>query len=213
MHHGTIHCSTTAQCAHWSRATFMIERPRDNVILLAAHCCDSQVTFMGCDAIVTGTVVMGRGNARKHLAQSRQELRELLGTELFPGSLNVILKRPLRLREAAALRFDSGMRLLWPATMNGAPVWLYRWRWAPLHVVEVLSTVGLRQTFQLVDGSAVTLSISSERLGAVSLLSTLAWSAFWLGRRDWCYSNDRYYRRTTSWCRRLGATQARSVEG
>lgn len=165
------------------------------------------------EAVLVGTVVMGRGNAAKHFAANSQELRELLGTELFPGSLNVILKRPLRLREAAALRFDSGMRLLWPATMHGTPVWIYRWRWAPLHVVEVVSTVGLRKAFQLADGNLVTLSVSPERLGAVSFLSTLAWSAFWLGRRDWCYSNDRYYQRTARWCRRLGATQARSVEG
>lgn len=165
------------------------------------------------ETVVVGTVTAGRGNAKRHLAENAQELRELLGTELFPGSLNVILKRPLRLQESAALRFDGGMRMLWPATMQGSPVWLYRWRWAPLHVVEVLSTVGLRQTFRLENGNPVTLSISEERLGAVSLLSTLAWSAFWLGRRDWCYSNDRYYQRTTRWCRRLGATQARSAEG
>ncbi|HET8933375.1 MAG TPA: DUF120 domain-containing protein [Polyangiales bacterium] len=168
---------------------------------------------MKLEAIVVGTVAMGRGNATKDLAGNAQQLRELLGTELFPGSLNVILKRPLRLREAAALRFDRGMRLLWPATMHGTPVWLYRWRWAPLHVVEVLSTVGLRKTLQLANGDLVTLSIRTEQLGAVSLLSTLAWSAFWLGRRDWCYSNDRYYQRTSRWCRRLGATQARSAEG
>lgn len=165
------------------------------------------------EAAVVGTVVVGRGNAAKDLAKNAQQLRELLGTELFPGSLNVILKRPLRLQEATALHFDSGNRLLWPATMQGTPVWLYRWRWAPLHVIEVVSTVGLRKTLGLADGNLVTLSITPERLGAVSLLSTLVWSAFWLGRRDWCYSNDRYYQRTSRWCRRLGATQARSAEG
>ncbi|MET0341049.1 MAG: hypothetical protein ABW252_08600 [Polyangiales bacterium] len=144
---------------------------------------------------------------------SASELRVLLGEELVPGSLNVILNRPFRFAEAAAVSFDAGARLLWPASIHGTPVWIYRWRRAPLHVVEVLATVRLRETFALHDDAAVAIRVSSERIGAVSWASTLAWSAFWLGRREWCYSNDRYYQRTARWCRRLGATQERPAGG
>jgi hypothetical protein len=163
------------------------------------------------ESVVVGTVASGRGNATKHLSKSAHELRQIVGRDVFPGSLNVLLKAPLRLDESAAHRFDDGARLLWPASLYGTDVWLYRWRHAPLHVLEVVSTVRLRDVLRLADGELVTIKIGHERIGDVSWTNRIVWSAFWLGRRQWCYSNDRYYYRTARWCRRFGATQAQPV--
>ena len=157
---------------------------------------------------VEGRVAPGRGVATGRVAEFARELCEIVGHELFPGSLNVVLNAPLRLDEAAGCRFDGGRRLLWPAMLDGAQVWLYRWRRAPLHVFEVVSTVRLRDALSLVDGQTVTIKIRDEGIGEVSFLDRLVWSAFWLGRRQWYYAHDRYGLMTERWCIRLGAAQA-----
>jgi hypothetical protein len=127
--------------------------------------------------------------------------------QFVEGSLNLILKQPLMFANENALKFDDGRRLLWPASLNGLPVWIYRWQHAPLHVVELLSRVHLRQGLGLVDGDLVKVSTKGTNVAIVSPVGRLVWNLCWLGRREWCYTNDRYYFRTKRWCRELGATQ------
>lgn len=156
---------------------------------------------------VVGTVAPGRGVATRRVTEFAGELCEIVGRELYPGSLNVVLNAPLRLDEAAGSRFDGGRRLLWPAMLDGVEVWLYRYRRAPLHVFEVVSTVRLRDALSLVDGQTVTIKIRDEGIGEISFFDKLVWSAFWLGRRKWYYSHDGYGLMTERWCIRLGAAQ------
>jgi len=136
-----------------------------------------------------------------------------VGVDLFPGSLNVALKRPLRMNEVVARRFKGRHGLIWPASLNGMPVWVYRWQYAPLHVLEVLSTAHLRDSLSLADGDPVTIRINREQVDTVGWLGAWTWLLVWFGRPGWYYAHDRYASRTGPWCLHLGATQAPRVGG
>jgi len=156
-----------------------------------------------------GNVTSGRGNGKRHLSQCKEELRRVTDENIYLGSLNVILSRPIRFREELARTFDNDERSLWPAVLNGRQVWVYRWARAPLHVAEIISATHFRDELKLADGDEVSLQIEGEFLAPLPLSNIVAWAMFWLGRRQWCYTNDRYYYGTANWCRRLGAIQDR----
>jgi len=165
-------------------------------------------TTMSTQAITThGVVTSGRGNARKHIAENAHEIRLLINEVLFPGSLNLILERPLFFSNATALRFANTQRLLWPGKLNQVPVWFYRWQQTPLHVLEVLSGTKLRDRLNLKDGDVIEIEIDQMHVTPITRTSHLAWLALWAGRADWAYTHDRYYWRTRPLAIDLGATQ------
>jgi len=159
--------------------------------------------------VYSGRVLSGRGLARGQLAAFAKDIVRLTGSELYPGTLNVVLDWPLLLNDKNAIEFDKGRRLMWPATINGIQSWIYRWRHAPLHVVEMLSAHSLRSALGIEDRNKVSISVATSDVLSISPIAFAAWSAVWIGRRAWCYTNDDYYVRTRPLCRRLGATQER----
>src|SRR5687768_3842839 len=119
----------------------------------------------------TGHVVSGRGLAEKHLSTLAGDVARIMGEPPCPGSLNVILDRPLRLEVSEARAVEGGARLFWPATLNGLPVWLYRWKNAPLHVVEIVSPQYLRGTLGLSDNDRVAIVLGKEQVAKIRLFS------------------------------------------
>lgn len=156
---------------------------------------------------INGRVRSGRGVAAPYIAKIQSELERVTNEAIVPGTLNIILDRPLRLNEAGARLFDQNLRMLWPATLNGTDVWVHRWKHTALHVVEVLSCVHLRNRFDLKDGDRVTLTMRPDDIDRVGAMGRTAWAIVWIGRRDWCYTNDRYYFGLRRYCKALGATQ------
>jgi hypothetical protein len=156
---------------------------------------------------ISGYVRGGRGKAAAELAAHREEIETITGETLFPGSLNVILDRPVRFKQSEAAFFDSGFRMLWPAEMNGVAVWMYRWRHTALHVVEILSSSKLRDVLCNDSNMTVVINIDEHCIDKVYWKQSLAWHMIWAGRRDWCYTSDRYYFETLGFCRAMGATQ------
>jgi Methyltransferase domain/Domain of unknown function DUF120 len=161
----------------------------------------------------TGHVVSGRGFASQHLSTLADEIAPIVGGPPYPGSLNVVLDRPLRLEASEARAVEGGARLFWPATLNGLPVWLYRWTTAPLHVVEIVSPQYLRGHLGLHDNDRVAIAIGREQVAGIKPFSRAVWASVWLGRRDWAYTNPRYVDRTRYWCSRWGANQAPTDKG
>ena len=161
----------------------------------------------------TGQVVSGRGLAAKHLSTLADDIARIVGGPPCPGSLNVILDRPLRLEASEARAVEGGARLFWPATLNGLAVWLYRWKYTPLHVVEIVSPQYLRGILGLSDNDQVAIVIGRKQVAKIKPFSRVVWAFVWLGRRDWAYQNNRYYHRTKAWCSRWGATQAPTDKG
>lgn len=141
---------------------------------------------------VVGMVTSGRGQATRDLLACEDEVSAIIGQPLYPGSLNLVLNRPLRLRESTAYTFDGQRRMLWRAWLGGTEVWAYRWRGCPLHIIEVISTIFLRERFQLNDGDDITFSVEKQWVGAIPIWQRLSWALFWARRENWHYSNRKY---------------------
>jgi hypothetical protein len=160
---------------------------------------------------VVGQVVSGRGIGAQRVLRYQEELRPIVKETLYPGTLNVLLDRPLRLLDAVGNRFDGEGAKLWPASLNGLNVWIYRWAACPLHIVGVLSPLCLRERFNLKDGDNVNLTVKTEQTAPINLLGRLAWAAFWVGRRNSFFSRETCHtgtNKTMIWSRRLGALQS-----
>jgi hypothetical protein len=158
-----------------------------------------------------GQVVCGRGLAAPELVRLREQVQAIVNEPLYPGSLNIVLNRPVRLVDAAGFMFDLDYRTLWRASLGGINVWAYRWRESPLHVVEILSAVYLRGSLNLKNGDAVTLRMSRVQIGELHFFERLIWALLWRGRRRWFYAYKLYSNRTVRLGKELGATQEQPV--
>jgi hypothetical protein len=163
------------------------------------------------DVAFQGQVVSGRGQATPVLLSFREQVQTITKEPLYPGSLNIILKRPVRLLDAAGFAFDLDYRILWRASLGGMNVWVYRWRESPLHVVEILSSFSLRERLNLKNGDKVTLRISRGQIDKIHFLEQFIWAALWTGRRHWFYSYNFYANHTMRIGKELGATQEQPV--
>lgn len=156
---------------------------------------------------IAGRVRSGRGLASAQFAGLMVELETITHEAMYPGTLNIVLARPMRLNEAEAGFFDRNARMIWPARLNDMNVWVYRWKHSALHVVEVLSSVNLRGHFGFRTGDRVTLTMQPGHIDRIGAVAAIVWAIVWFGRRDWCYTNDRYYFAFHKFCAALGATQ------
>ena len=156
---------------------------------------------------VTGAVLSGRGQARKHIEAQHAAFREALGEDLIPGSLNLVLSRPVFFNLDRAISLANGNRLLWKARLSNQDVWAYRWPDAPLHVVEVLSSIHFRKTFGIKDGDRMPIHFSDCDVLQLSVRQKIAWWLVWAGRKSWAYTWDLYPFGTRQLAIDLGATQ------
>jgi hypothetical protein len=159
------------------------------------------------EVALEGQVVGGRGLAAPELVTLREQVQAIVKEPLCPGSLNIVLNRPVRLLDTAGYAFDGDYRTLWRASLGGVGVWVYRWRESPLHVVEILSSVHLRERLKLKDGDTVTLRMSGTQIGKTHFQERFIWAALWTGRRRWFYSYKLYSNNTVRFGTHLGATQ------
>lgn len=142
--------------------------------------------------ILTGTVTSGRGRAAQHISNSFDELVSITGRHVFPGTLNVILDRKIRFSFQHAVAFDQGRRFVWSALIQDHPVWIYRWKGAPLHIVEVISECKLRDALGLKDKGKICIEIDSGIVDDLNVRDRLSSLVIWgLGRRR-LYYNNRY---------------------
>jgi CTP-dependent riboflavin kinase len=176
-----------------------------NTIIEESSCLDTPVVAL------EGQVVCGRGLAAPELVTLSEQLQAIVNEPLCPGSLNIVLNHPVRLLDTAGFSFDRRYRTLWPASLGGINVWVYRWRESPLHVVEILSSVYLRGRLNLKNGDAVTLRISRSQIAELHFFERFIWALLWTGRRRWFYSYRLYSNRTVRLGKELGATQEQPV--
>lgn len=152
---------------------------------------------------LSAEVVAGRGKASTIIRDHSDAIRTVISGPPFPGSLNLILSKPLRFNRNNVHYFDSGKRLLVPGSIDGRPIWFYRWSSAPLHVVEVISTEKLRDVIGVRDGSCVSVALDDFYVEKIPVASKISWTLLWGGRRKWFYTRQRYVR-GLRWVSRLG---------
>ena len=148
-----------------------------------------------------GRVVSGRGKATSRL-KGRKELVDYFGAEPQPGTLNIILDRPILFSpRRAKLRCADTSLIGWPARMEGQPCLILRWRNCPLHVAELISGYW----FQIPKGNRVLVELDAADTGPIPLKRLFGWSCVWFLRETRAYSDARYSYLANKLARRLPA--------
>jgi riboflavin kinase, archaea type len=119
-----------------------------------------------------GTVFTGEGNGKKYLALPwvKQQVEEKVGFTPFLGTLNLNLTRAetelrklLQKQQSDAICPAEGycVGLLFRAVISGVEcaVIIPQVKGYPENVLEVVAPVNLRETLELKDGDAVTISV------------------------------------------------------
>lgn len=122
-----------------------------------------------------GTVVSGSAKASRKMPKYREELREITGLELVPGTLNIRLTRPVRLDPPISWKGWGYPAQLCPALFLGHESFIYRYQGMPPHRIEILTDVHLRTLYGLIDGDEVATQVSREFLAPTTVKDHLAW--------------------------------------
>ena len=140
-----------------------------------------------------GSVVPGRGRATNSLRTLYTGLCDATGKQIFPGTLNLILKQPVKL-DATACVFRGKVgklpRFFWRARIKDHEVYIYRWRGAPLHVMEIMSDFRLRDKFGTRDGDILEIELPEKVIMPIDDDTLLSWKALWMDREKSFYSSD-----------------------
>ncbi|MCC2095895.1 MAG: hypothetical protein KDJ29_03340 [Hyphomicrobiales bacterium] len=180
----------------------MAARRRKNVCEQGAAL-PGKIIAMQTTIDVACRAVPGRAKAGGHFSRCIEEVTALIGRSPYPGTLNCITDHPVLLDRDKALRFDSGTRFLWPATLNGSAVWVYRTRAMPGHVLEIVSDKKLRDRLDPDCLDRLSLKIAAELVEPTGFLYKAAWRLIWQGREQRYYTDDRYHKKTKRFFRYL----------
>lgn len=143
-----------------------------------------------------GRVTSGRGIASKQGFFKDPALISLLGAEPFPGTLNLLLNEPIDLPVSEALVLNGGRSWFWLATFEGRRCLAHRWTKCPLHVVEIISDVKLRDHL---GDRHLQVEVTLPSAGRLSFIRRISWSFLWRGYEEQYYKNDKYLKKTKRW--------------
>jgi len=138
--------------------------------------------------ILTGKVSTGRGVAIKMVASNDECIKTLLGADPFPGTLNIVLDIPVILQHVTPL--DKRPKQFGVVgSIDNVPCIIYRWRGAPLHIVEIIAASSLRKTLTPVDGQKVRLTLPCDNLAKPARWRILLWKLFYNSRTEAFYQD------------------------
>lgn len=143
---------------------------------------------------IKGMVLSGRGKATKHLERLPENVMDSGVSAIYPGSLNLVLERPVTFDSSKALVFDFGNRMLWPVSFLETEAWAYRWVGARVHVLEIVSKINLRREHGLSDGDKVSVIVGSHNIMGTPFVAKICNFVCWGGRKHWYYSQEWYNR-------------------
>ncbi len=149
------------------------------------------------DVMIVGYPVAGRGYGADMVLSHQNKVEKQLGAMPYPGTLNVVLEKPLLLKNAVQLDAKGklfGVR----GYINEIPCLLYRFNFTPMHVLEVIAPVHLRNTLGLKDGQGIEILVSKENLCHPTLWRFRVWELFYKGRLD-AYYDDQILKSFLSW--------------
>lgn len=144
-----------------------------------------------------GRVSSGRGKASNQLDWGDSDLAELLGNIPVRGTLNLVLEEPVDLVWPPDLVMNGGRAFFWLSMIGKLPCLAYRWKTCPLHIVEIVSAVGLRETLRLSDGTIVEICLpTGPEPGSAR---RLVWSLLWENRPNDYYLDPGRVARLQRW--------------
>jgi CTP-dependent riboflavin kinase len=136
-------------------------------------------------------VISGRSKAKNKVIKWNEAFNRKINKTFFPGTLNLILDKPIMLEHGKAYKF-ANRYLLWEGMLNNEAVYFMRWNTCPLHVIEVLSSHNLRNTLNLKDGDEINLRIKCDYISSLTMQNKIAWWVLWKKREPLYYSSDPY---------------------
>lgn len=137
-------------------------------------------------------VISGRGKAKTSLSDLVNIENEKL--EIYPGSLNLVAKLPIRLDDSKAFFINKdGKRKFWKCQLNDVDAFIYRWPSCPLHIFEIVSLEKLRDRMELDDGDCVYLKVQFDNIDKLHWLEKFSWILLYFKREKWYYNKKNYF--------------------
>ena len=162
------------------RRAYWLSWPRD--LLLKRRCRDER------EIVLKGLVCGGRGMGSNTITNNAAQIKRILGADPFPGTLNIVLEKPVILRGGAQLD-QKGKQFLVPLKINNTPCLVHHWSGRPLHIAEIISASPLRKTLALQDGQAIELVLRAKHAAQPALWRRLLWALFYKGRLNAYYDD------------------------
>lgn len=140
---------------------------------------------------VKAIVVSGRGIASERVETLHKNL-VINDRPLFPGTLNLIAKEPIVFKQDTAENGITSRFHFYSILLNGTECWVRSYPQCPLHILEVVLDVNLRENLQLNDGDEVQLEIAKKAIKPIGFMTNLLWILAWKGREFWFYRFNWY---------------------
>ncbi len=140
-----------------------------------------------------GIIISGRGIGSHRVTDLIHSFKDIheKSIQLFPGTLNIILNKPLFLDNKKAYCQFNNSFFFWDIKLNGLLCYAYRWKKCPDHIIEIVSEYRLRDYFDLKEGSIVDIEIETQKTKK-DFSRFLVWLFFWSFRTKWYYKYDTY---------------------
>jgi len=145
--------------------------------------------------IITGKIIKGRNRSQEDLFNPESNIKKMLGLDIYPGTLNLIINEPLLLNTKYGIPIDiQKKRYVWRLdNPRYAPkIFLYRWIGCPMHVVEIISTHHIKKFHNLKNGNNFNINLNSKYIFPINKYKYIVWFLLWKGRVDWYYNNENY---------------------
>lgn len=145
-----------------------------------------------------GKITSGRRKHSKDPNRDFEKLKSYFLQAAYPGSLNVILEKPIGFNPNLAVVSGSGNHKYWEANIFGnEKILIHRFNDCPFHIVQIVSTDFIRGKFGLSDGDSISISISSDSIVPMNWIEIVFWSVLWKFRENLFYTDSIY----SKWCR------------
>jgi hypothetical protein len=140
---------------------------------------------------LSGRVCSGRGLGAAHIATLKALGERHFSAPLFPGTLNVILAKPVHLVLTKRVETHGAEGpSFWPVQINGIPALAHRFSGCPLHIVEILSNHCLRESMSLRNRDVVELEFEPGIAEPGTNLQRFCWVLVWKGREKSFYRDS-----------------------
>ncbi len=138
---------------------------------------------------LSGYVISGRNIGASMIERSKERIKDILGTEPYAGTLNVVMDNPFLFRLASQID-EKGKQFAIYCSVEGIACLIYRWRGAPLHVVEIIAPMHLRSALNLKEGQRIDIIVPKDKMLPPSTWRWCLWRLFYQQRLHVYYDDD-----------------------
>ena len=142
---------------------------------------------------VHGNISHGRGKATKRKFEEHPALTAYFGRPCRPGTANLVLSQPIVFAKHERLPFSRGYDAFWAVTVDRLDCIAFRYKFCPLHVVELISPTFIRAHLEDCDTTRVELRGPIRTPG---FFTSLIWHHIWSGHEHRYYNDDDFVQKS-----------------